>query len=69
MGYVVKALFGAVGQPGVDRLARYLTDWLAGSNARLQRTAAQVHTGIEARGIPQIGLPAASAEGIHGFSL
>ena len=43
VGDVVKALFGAVGQSGVDRLARYLTDWLAGSNTRLQRTAAQVH--------------------------
>ena len=42
MGDVVKSLFGAVGPPGADRLARYLAEWLAGSNARLQRTAAQV---------------------------
>lgn len=38
----MKSLFGAVGPPGADRLARYLAEWLAGSNARLQRTAAQV---------------------------
>jgi len=39
---VLKALWAAVDQPAVDRLARYLTDWLGGRDPRLQRTAAQV---------------------------
>ena len=41
---VLKALLAAVDQPAVDRLARFLIDWLGGSDPRLQRTAAQVHT-------------------------
>ena len=30
----------------MDRLARYLTDWLAGTDARLQRTSAQVRMNV-----------------------
>ena len=47
VGDLVKALFGAIGQPNVDRLARYATEWLAGQDSRLQRTAAQVREGGE----------------------
>jgi len=42
VGGVLKALWAAVDQPAVDRLARYLTDWLGGTDPRLQRTALQV---------------------------
>ena len=49
VGGVLKALWAAVDQPAVDRLARYLTDWLGGTDPRLQRTAAQVSADVNAR--------------------
>ena len=42
VGGVLKALWAAVDPPAVDRLVRYMTDWLGGTDPRLQRTASQV---------------------------
>ena len=44
-------LLAAVDQPAVNRLARYLTDWLGGADPRLQRTAAQVRDYMDTGGV------------------